>query len=127
MVMNNVFATNDLISEALQAAQLRNSVISHNIANVDVPGFRRGIVEFENVFRDEIERAGAEGRRVDTSRVTPTITFSNVDLPHRNDGNNVDIEVEMVSLYQNSARYETMSVSLMNNYRRINAVLSANI
>ena len=126
MVMNNVFATNDLISQALQASQLRNSVISHNIANVDVPGFRRGIVEFESMFKEEIDRATREGDR-EFREVEPTVNFNGMDLPHRNDGNNVDIEVEMVSLYQNSARFEAMSVSLMNNYRRINAVLTANI
>lgn len=127
MLLNNVFATNELITSALQASQKRHNVITHNIANVDVPGFRRGVVEFESMFQEELSRAERNGGRFDLRNVTPTLTFSQMDLPHRMDGNNVDIELEMVALYQNSARYETMSISLMNNYRRINAVLNSNI
>lgn len=127
MVLNNVFQTNELISKALHATQLRNSVITHNIANVDVPGFRRGVVEFESYFQNELDRSERTGSRINTRNIQPSLSFSNENLPHRLDGNNVDIEHEMVSLYQNSARYETMAISLMNNYRRINVVLNSNI
>lgn len=127
MFLNNIFSNNEVISSALKATQLRNNVISHNISNVDVPGFKRSVVEFENLLQREIEDSSSNNRPFNFRNVSPKVHVSNESLFHRLDGNNVDIEVEMVALYQNSARFEVMSMSLMNNYRRISAVLNSNI
>ncbi|MCL1936570.1 MAG: flagellar basal body rod protein FlgB [Defluviitaleaceae bacterium] len=127
MVLNNIFLNNEILGQSLKASQLRNTVISHNIANVDVVGFRRSLVEFENILETELTSAREENRRVNLKNVSPVVHISAENTMHRNDGNNVDIEMEMVALYQNSARYEVMSMSLMNNYRRINVVLNSNI
>jgi flagellar basal-body rod protein FlgB len=126
-MLNNVFTNNDIISTAMQATQLRHNVISHNIANVDVPGFKRSIVEFENLLQQEIDRAESTNTSVNLNNLRPNIHLSNETLFHRLDGNNVDIEVEMAALYQNSTRFEVMSMSVMNNYRRIGTVLNSNI
>ena len=127
MNLNNIFIKNELIGAAMVGSQFRNQVISHNIANVDVPGFQRGVVEFENLLLNEIEQADHQGRRVNVNSVAPRLHVSQDRLIHRNDGNNVDIELEMVALYQNSTRFEVMSSSLINNYNRINVALNSNI
>lgn len=127
MILNNIFSNNEIISSALHATQLRNNIISHNIANVDVPGFKRSVVEFENLLQNELNSATSENRTVNLHNVSPQVHLSHENLIHRLDGNNVDIEAEMVALYQNSARFDAMSLSLMNNYRRINVVLNSNI
>lgn len=127
MNLNNLFVKNEILGASMTGAQFRNTVINHNIANVDVPNFRRGVVEFESMLLEEINEANTQGRRVNISHVTPRMHVSHNVLPHRNDGNNVDIELEMVALYQNSTRFEVMSSSLINNYNRINLVLNSNI
>lgn len=127
MNLNNLFVKNEVIGASMIGSQFRNNVINHNIANVDVPGFRRGTVEFESLLLQEIQDASRQGRRANVNSITPTMHISHLDLPHRNDGNNVDIELEMVALYQNSTRFEVMSSSLINNYNRINLVLNSNI
>ena len=127
MTFSNLFSYNDIIAQGMRAAQLRNNVIVHNIANVDVPGFKRSIVEFETLLRQELDNAAARNRPVDFNNTVPLVHIANEHLFSRLDGNNVDIEAEMVALFQNSTRFEVMTMSVMNNYRRISTVLNANI
>jgi len=127
MVLNNLFANNDLIGKAMEATSLRHDAILNNIANVDVPGFQRGIVEFESYLERELSRNGDQPGNINFNNIRPSIHTSNEHLAHRLDGNNVDIEMEMVGLYQNSTRYDVLANSLMNNYRRINAAINSNI
>lgn len=126
-MFNNMFFTNNVLASAMQATQLRNNIISHNIANVNVPAFNRSVVEFENHLRNEIDRAARRGERINLNNVNPQIVVQTEPIALRTDGNNVDIEAEMIALTQNATRYEVMSISVMNNYRRINSVLNSNI
>lgn len=127
MILNNMFTTNNIIGEAMNATSVRHNTILNNIANVDVPHFQRSTVAFESYLSKELDRSENNGGSVNLNNIQPSIHISNETLAHRIDGNNVDIEVEMVSLYQNSTRYDVMSNSLMNNYRRINSAINSNI
>jgi len=118
----------DTLTLAMNNALLRNEVINHNIANADTPGFTRSVVEFELFLNNEIERARNQGGPINLGNVQPpTVHFSTEILAHRLDGNNVDIEMEMVHLFQNSTRYEVLSLSMMANSQRIDTVMNSNI
>ena len=41
----------------------------------------------------------------------------------KNNGNNVDIEVEMMQLLQNQLRYDLMTRSISNQFTQVNSVL----
>lgn len=127
MIFNNMFITNNIIGEAMNATNLRHNTILNNIANADVPGFQRSTVEFESYLSRELDITENNNGSVNLNNIQPSIHISNESLAYRLDGNNVDIEIEMVSLYQNSTRYDVMSNSLMNNYRRINSAINSNI
>lgn len=123
MVFKSVFAHNSLIGTAMGASVLKNEVISNNIANAEVPGFKKSVVEFEGVLDEEIQNARKTGK-INMKKLKPSVRKANTDFSYRIDGNNVDIEVEMAELYKNSVKYEVMTTSLINNYKRINMVLS---
>ena len=115
-MLDRLHQQNDLIAKSLHAAALRNDVIQNNIANVDTPGFRRSNVVFEQQFANAV----GDARRTGTLRpVSPRVAVQHANFTHRIDGNNVDIESEMVALYQNSVRYDMMVMSVQNNYRRL--------
>ncbi|MCL1924799.1 MAG: flagellar basal body rod protein FlgB [Defluviitaleaceae bacterium] len=126
-MLNNLFSVNNVLGLGLQAVQLRGTVIANNIANIDTPGFRRNVVSFENELANEINTARRTGTPINLDNVRPAVQTLASNNPLRMDGNNIDIEAEMVALYQNSARYDSISISLMNNFRRINTVLNSNI
>jgi flagellar basal-body rod protein FlgB len=93
-----------LLSRLLDAAELRHSVLSQNIANVNTPGYKRLDVSFEEALRDEL----ASGGSTSGSDVRPTV-FEEPGLKARSDGNNVDIDRELGQLNKNSLLYETYS------------------
>ncbi len=123
MTFDNLFVQNDILESALQASIKRNDVIQHNIANVDVPGYKKKTVLFEDALQKAIQNYKETGR-LDLSSVTPTTVFQYKNYNYRIDKNNVDIEVEMVDLYQNAVKYDVMAQGVISNYKRINLAVS---
>ena len=124
MFLERFHTQNAILGASLQASSLRNDVISNNIANAEVPGFKRRVVDFETSLDNALRSAELTGR-FNLNHAETSIRFENPGFRQRMDGNNTDIETEMVSLYQNSVRYESMVNSLNHNYTRLNLVLNA--
>lgn len=122
MIFDSMLSHNRIIGTAMNAAAVRSNVINNNIANADVPNFTKSTVVFEELLARELEGARRTGS-INLSNVTPRIVHNMTEYSFRVDGNNVDVESEMVELYKNAARYDVMANSLMGNFRRINAVL----
>ena len=117
------------------------SIISNNIANVDVPHFKRSEINFES----ELKRAINENERVESGRVPAKLTdykhipfFIPRDITdvhprinldynstYRNDGNNVDIEKEMVDASKNLMRYNSFINTLNHNYKMLKIAMKA--
>jgi len=114
---NRMSVQNDLIGIAMQASSLTNDVLQNNIANVDVPNFKRSAVVFDTVFQGVVADARNTGV-LHRDRIEPRMVTQYRNLSHRIDGNNVDIETEMAALYQNSVRFDVMAAMLSNNSRR---------
>ena len=101
---------------AMDEAALRHQAISSNIANVNTPGYQRMDVSanFESAFSnalDTLSSGGTVGAMPDQ-----TIETAAVQGPARPDGNTVQLEQEMVSMAQNSARYEFAGQMLAQHY-----------
>jgi flagellar basal-body rod protein FlgB len=112
--------TLNLLDKALDASTLRQKVITNNIANVDVPNFKRSEVNFESELRRAIQEdckndklphgKMTDPRHIpfhvptDISAVKPRINLD-YTTTSRNDGNNVDIEKEIVDASKNTMQY----------------------
>lgn len=106
----------------MQASLTRNEVIQNNISNVDTPGFKKQAVEFESVLANAVNMGQSTGT-LNLLSVTPSITSPDSELYYRLDGNNVDIDIEMMELYKNSIRYDAYANSVNSIYKRIDMVL----
>jgi len=89
-----------LLLKLLSATSLRAKVLANNIANQNVPGFKRQDVQFEQMLAKEMDRGNG-----DVSRVAPEVV-TDFETKARADGNNVDMEAEMTSLRENRLLYE---------------------
>ncbi|MCL1997530.1 MAG: flagellar basal body rod protein FlgB [Turicibacter sp.] len=122
-LFSELTAHGGILRAALTGTAKRHEVISNNIANADVPGFVGSRVEFEEAL---IEAVGnyprPSNRTVDVSGVVPTVHLQNPGFLNRLDGNHIDIETEMVRLYQNSMRFETIHSAIMANSQRMSTV-----
>ena len=123
MLLDGIMSQNAILETAMQGNIVRKDVMLNNIANVDTPGYKRKVVAFEESLKDTLRRT-RPGEKMDLSGVKTTMRQVNKNLKYRLDGNNVDIEVEMLELYETSVRYDVLANSVMNNYRRINSVFA---
>ncbi len=119
-MLERAYSTNNLLELGLQTSVIKNDVMQNNIANADTPNYKRQVVNFEESFKDEVEKARKTGT-FNKSNVIPTITTD--PTSYRLDGNSVDINTEMVALYQNSIKYDMFANSVTNNLKRLNVAL----
>ncbi len=123
MIFDKMFTQNTVLESAMQASEYKNQVILNNMANADTPGFKGRNVEFESILDSAIESSKLTGR-LDMSSVLPRLKAQHENFKVRLDENNVDIEIEMVKFYKNSAKYDVITGSVLNNSNRMNTVLT---
>lgn len=108
------------LSTALDGLSLRQRVTGNNIANVDTPGYKAQFVKFEDqlqqALRSELDQPGLPLKTTNPGHLpfspSPGAQFIEVgqnDNNLRNDGNNVDIDLEMTSLAETSLRYQALA------------------
>lgn len=105
------------LEAAVNAAEMRQRVISNNIANADTPHFKRSEVLFEQLLEESMGSTkirklsgnktdyrhiaiGSEASKVPMAKVTTDVTTS-----MNNNQNNVDIDREMSLLAKNQLSY----------------------
>lgn len=100
----------------------RNEIIASNVANVDTPGYKAKDLKFDRVLAetmDGISMKRTHGRHINegsgTVRVNEIVESPN---PGRPDGNNVNIDQELLNLTQNNVQYN-VSVQLMSKKLRL--------
>ena len=124
----------DVMQRGMGAANLRQEVISHNIANVNTPNFKKSNVIFEELLAKELD-LDADGRLkiVRTHDRHMPIAFrgraaAKIELDSsssmRYDKNNVDIDVEMASLAKNSLYFNALARQVGAKFSRLRAVVS---
>ncbi|MCL2472768.1 MAG: flagellar basal body rod protein FlgB [Treponema sp.] len=138
MTVDNSFGkTIDLLHRAMGAASLRGSVSANNLANADVPNFKRSDVNFES----ELKRALDSEKQKPALELTLTnpkhipdwepMNYQDVE-PRRvldyvsqsnNNGNNVDPEEEFNIILKNQLRYMLLAQSATFEFSQVNMVL----
>ena len=129
-LLNNIY-NNTLIQEkALDAAWLRNEVLSHNIANVDTPTYQRKDVDFEKYLRNALDSNFDDiivhkkfnfrfSDKTDIASVRPEIKEEYNTMAMRIDGNNVDVDEEMAQMAKNTIRYNVMVENINGKFSKI--------
>ena len=103
-VVAMIDSTGSAIYAALNGLAARQRVIANNVANVETPGFIAGRVSFEDSLRSAIAGGDAGATSVATTRAAD---------PVNQNGNNVSLDNEVVSLTDTDLRYQLM-VQAMN-------------
>lgn len=107
------------IVKSLDGLSLRSRAIANNVANVDTPGFKSSEVSFEDELAlavnrpapDAFQMVATDKAHFGVSLARPDIegieakTQVMRDLTYRNDGNNVDIDREMLRLAETQIQF----------------------
>jgi flagellar basal-body rod protein FlgB len=89
----------DLLGRLISATDLRQRVISNNLANVNTPNYQRLDVEFETQLAQELTG------KTHASAAPEIVTT--MGLAARADGNNVDIDQEIGQMNKNAMLQQT--------------------
>lgn len=122
--MNSFARSVDLLHRAMDASTLRYQVSANNLANSEVPNFKRTSVNFESELKRAIEseKAAADSfrmittdsrhirsqgavdyRSVEPRRVTDYLTTAKAN------GNNVDAEQEAMDILKTQLNYQLLT------------------
>ena len=90
-----------LLAKMMDLHAASQKVSAQNIANVNTPNYHRREFKFSKALREAMQRGQASDYRnirgwVDRPNTTPV----------RNNGNNVDIDMEMISMRENAMKYQ---------------------
>ncbi len=110
-----------ILEKSLDATILRNKVIANNIANADVPNFKKSEVAFETALKSNLQMQQKDKAMFPQLKTThpqhiqssPLPNFRNIEprihLNYNstvyNNGSNVEIEKEIVELNKNQLQY----------------------
>ncbi len=108
----------DMLTAGMRGASARQTVIADNIANAQTPGYRRKALDFESVLAKALESGDGASRPLDAQVVMPDATSADET------GNNVDIEMEVGDLIQNSSTYKTYVRVLNKVYRQMELAMT---
>ena len=135
--MNTFARTIDLLHRGMDVPTVRRQVIANNLANADVPNFKRSNVNFESELK----------RVLDSEKVKPALELTLTNEKHipnhkerdyrdvqirrvldyvstyNNNGNNVDPEQEFMLATQNQMSYTLYAQAAAFEFSQINQVL----
>lgn len=109
----------DKLAAELDTKVLQSKLIASNVANVDTPGYKSKDLKFANVLQDEM--GNLHMKKTDLRHMEGiTGDVKNNEIvedpnPGRPDGNNVNIDDELLKLNRNNIQY-TVAVQLLAKY-----------
>lgn len=108
-VMTITTSRMELMSRLLDIAALRQEVTAQNVANVNTPGFRTLEVSFEDALQ---QRLNSDPHAI-PSEIEPEVV-AGAGGADREDGNNVDVDLEMARLQKNAIYFKIYTQILAN-------------
>jgi flagellar basal-body rod protein FlgB len=124
MMINPISSSVDpmaVLQKSLDALSLQHEVIANNIANIDTPNFKRSVVSFQDKLKMAIDATPesplwrTNAMHMPTSSKSLSLDNFHADVQTisdtvgRNDGNNVDMEMESALLAQNNLLYNSLA------------------
>ncbi|MFP4661051.1 MAG: flagellar basal body rod protein FlgB [Halanaerobiales bacterium] len=127
----------DFLSKGLDGANYRQKLLANNIANVNTPEYKRQDLDFVSALERESGKSGNRNgvslKTTDNGHIGVSGASNGVSRPFkmlhlnntssRNDGNNVDMDVEMAEVAKNNIYYNTLIQQVSDRFKFLNNVI----
>jgi flagellar basal-body rod protein FlgB len=114
-----------LAQKLMDAAALRQDAIAANLANSETPGYHR--VDLSGDFAAQLKASVAAGgftRDPSLSTVKPTLAEDPNARSIRPDGNNVELDHELVAMDQNAVQYDYLTEVVTHNIKQLRLAIT---
>ncbi len=112
-----------LARKMMDYTAVRHEALASNLANVDVPGYKR--LDVSSDFQAQLNKAVSSNSTSAINSVTPKIVKDDTAVSIRADGNNVEMDKEMMEMNRNSVDYEYAVRYLNHNYQMLRTAISS--
>ena len=132
-MLSKIESKTAVLEKALDAAWMKNEVISNNIANVNTPGFKKSYVSFEEQMASAASEFRTGSLRKDSKFLPIGSDARRIPAPEiiqepftsaREDGNNVNIDVEMAELAKNTIKYNALITQISRQFNSIRTAIN---
>jgi len=111
------------LGRQMNHAVARETVAASNLANLDTPGYRAREVTFSDTLDQELEQSAPLARtaagHLGDANVAAAGTTETSGLPTRRDGNNVQLDRELVALSRASSDFSAAQTALAAKFRLV--------
>lgn len=128
-----MFGEVEKLKTGMDATWKRSEVILNNMANADVPGFKRSTVRFEEYYQAALMEGDSafklkqtREKHIDIGSANPPVMQVETDTSTsmRMDENNVDIETEMTDLTTTVLQYQTLQTKLVGEFGQLRIAIT---
>lgn len=113
------------LADRLKHKAARNSAIAANIANIDTPGYKAVDVTFKSALQSAgVDMARTSPRHLAAGGLPPGFDIVELGGDPRRDGNDVNIDHEMVRLAQNQLEYRFLARSLARRFNKLREAIT---
>jgi len=104
--------TYNLLKKSMDASAVRAKVIANNVANINTKGYKKFYVSFEDTLNDSMGKDTMKTdnvKHMQTGNASGAITVKrDENTSMRQDGNNVDIDLEMTNQAANTLMFNAL-------------------
>ena len=105
------------LGNALDQTWMEQQVHSHNIANVETPGFKAKKLDFQRVLRESEMTGNPE------LQFKPVLSEDN-QTEARPDGNNVQVEAEELEMWKDYVQYSALTNRISGRFSTLRYVIN---
>lgn len=109
----------------LDASALRHEALATNLANVETPGFKR--LDLSPDFARELQKFVDQPGSADLAGLQPTITPDLAARAVRPDGNNVELDRELLEMSRNAIEYEALTQFASESLKRLKTAITGRV
>lgn len=106
----------------LDVATVKHQAVAANIANSSTPGYKR--VQVSKTFEQELMGRIKGNQPLDLAGLKPTLEKDPAAISSRMDGNNVELDSELLQMSTNSTNYQVLTQFINGSFRQLRSAIT---
>ncbi len=114
-----------LAKKLMDVSHVRHQAIAGNLANVETPGYKRKDIQAD--FATQLAKLAGQDDMKGIASLKPTLRTDFASPAVRADGNNVQMDKELLEMNKNATQYEFLANYTANSMKRIKTAITGRV